>query len=311
MRAAWTIAGIAIIADVATAAALGLGVPMANTALLVGVSGGMLALAWVYTHLRPDRRIAGGAAAAGFLVLLTMLLAVSSYLGIALAFPLWDARFAALDRALGFDWTAHLAYVVERPQLARALALAYHSSLIQPALVIVALTAGGHLHRLQQFLLLFAVTATIVIVVSTLMPAAGAYTWHAPPEALLGALRDPAAGRWHLADFHALRDGSLHTIPVPYVQGLISFPSFHTALALVTLWALKPMRLVVVPALLVNSALIVATLTIGGHYLADVVGGALVAAASVAVVARAYAEERATAASPTHEEERALLERAA
>ncbi len=292
MRAAWVIAAAAILVDVAAVTALGLSLPMSSTGLLVGVSGGMFALAWVYTHVRPDRRIASGASAAGFLVLLTMLLAVSSYIGIALAFPLWDARFAALDGWLGFDWTAHLAYVVERPLLARVLALAYHSSLIQPSLVVVALSASGRDHRLQQFLLLFASTATIVIVVSTLMPAAGAYAWHQPPEALLAALRDPEAGRWHLADFRGLRDGTLLTIPVPHVQGLISFPSFHTALALVTVWALRPVRWVAAPALVVNSALIVATLTIGGHYLVDVLGGALVAGVSIALVARVYAEER-------------------
>lgn len=289
-RIAWAITLAVAAADLVALAGLEFSAPLGRTALMCGVGGGMLVLAWIYTEKRPNPLIAAGARAAGFLVLFTMLLATMSYLGTSLALPLWDARFAALDRALGFDWTAHLAFVTEHRWLELALEVAYHSSLPQVAIVVVALTASGRTERLGRFTLLFAATATVVIVISAIAPAAGAYAWHQPVSSLTAALRDGAAGRWHLDDFFALRDGSLRTIPLGDLQGLVSFPSFHTALALVTLWALRPVRWLTAPAYALNGALILATLSIGGHYLVDVVGGAAVGIGAIAIVTRAYGE---------------------
>lgn len=289
-RVAWAITLAVAAADVVGLAALGFSVPLERVALMCGVGGGMLLLAWIYTEKRPNPVIAAGARAAGFLVLFTMLLATMSYLGTSLALPLWDGRFAALDRALGFDWTAHLAFVAAHRWLELPLEVAYHSSLPQVAIVVVALTTSGRAERLGQFTLLFAVTATVIIVVSSITPAAGAYAWHQPASSLTTSLRDGAAGRWHLDDFFALRDGSLRTVPLGNLQGLVSFPSFHTALAIVTLWALRPVRRLTAPAYAMNGALILATLSIGGHYLVDVLGGAAVGIGAIAIVTRAYRE---------------------
>lgn len=308
MRLAWMVTAGVAAADVIGGAALGFSVPLGTSTVLGGVGGGMLALAWVYTYLRPNARIAAGASTAAFLVVFTMLLAISSYVGIALALPLWDGRFASLDGALGFDWTAHLRFVVDHPALETALEVAYHSSLVQVALVVVLLVASGRLHRLGQFTLLFAATATSVIAISTLMPALGAYAWHEPPSALLAALSDGDAGRWHLAHFRGLRDGTLRTVPLADVQGLISFPSFHTALALVCVWAVAPIRWTVAPMLLLNALLVAATLSIGGHYLVDVVGGALVAAVAISIVARGVEVTRADSSSAEGADDAATVE---
>jgi membrane-associated phospholipid phosphatase len=61
------------------------------------------------------------------------------------------------------------------------------------------------------------------------------------------------------------------------IRGLATFPSFHIVLAILTAWALYPVRVVGAFALALNGIVVVATLGSGGHYLVDVLGGGAIA----------------------------------
>ena len=80
----------------------------------------------------------------------------------------------------------------------------------------------------------------------------------------------------------ALRGGTLHAIQLDNLEGLITFPSFHTAAALMFIWALRTVPYVRWPAIVLNVALIAATPIDGAHYFIDLVGGAAVAFAALA-----------------------------
>ena len=93
----------------------------------------------------------------------------------------------------------------------------------------------------------------------------------------------------------ALRAGTMRSIALNQLEGLISFPSFHTAAALIFIWTLHTVRYVGWAGIPLNLALIVATPTVGAHYFIDLVGGVVVAfgalAASHLLCRRAKADE--------------------
>ena len=92
------------------------------------------------------------------------------------------------------------------------------------------------------------------------------------PPALTG-LRGSHAGSFEA--LHALREGTLPTIALSEIRGLVTFPSFHACLAVLTAWALAPVPVIGPLAALLNGAILVATLGAGGHYLPDVLAGTL------------------------------------
>jgi membrane-associated phospholipid phosphatase len=67
-----------------------------------------------------------------------------------------------------------------------------------------------------------------------------------------------------------------HSIPYPGA-GIVTFPSYHSAVAVILMYASWPyrwLRLVIVP---LNIAVLLSTPFNGGHYLSDVLGGVAIA----------------------------------
>ena len=81
----------------------------------------------------------------------------------------------------------------------------------------------------------------------------------------------------------ALRSGTIHAVRLDHLEGLVSFPSFHTTAAMIFAWTLWTVRYVSFAALVLNLTLIAATPIIGAHYFIDLVGGAVVALAAMSL----------------------------
>jgi membrane-associated phospholipid phosphatase len=62
-------------------------------------------------------------------------------------------------------------------------------------------------------------------------------------------------------------------VDISNVQGLVSMPSFHTALAVLFTYWLRKLRPLFYIAIPLNVIMILSTPTEGGHYLADVIAG--------------------------------------
>jgi membrane-associated phospholipid phosphatase len=100
------------------------------------------------------------------------------------------------------------------------------------------------------------------------------------PMVLMVAGQLPRLRRWMIAE--ALRAGTLQSIKLDNLEGLITFPSFHTTGALMFIWAFRTVPFVRGPAAALNISLILATPIDGAHYFIDLVGGATVAFAAIA-----------------------------
>jgi membrane-associated phospholipid phosphatase len=209
---------------------------------------------------------------------------IFTYLATAAALPLKDGLLAILDQRLGFHWLSFLGAANDHPRLATLLTQAYGSTALLTQGVVLWLAFRGNAERLSEFLALLCLSSVGLAVGMVLIPAAGANVYFAPQPQLFDNFASDGKLWGFLDAFHGLRNGSLRTIDMSSVQGVVSFPSFHTMLGVITIYALRDTRALLFPAILLNGTMIVATLPVGGHYLVDVVAGAVVCIAGIQVL---------------------------
>jgi membrane-associated phospholipid phosphatase len=277
----WICLALIALADLVAMSVGGFRLVGFGSAVIAAVCAGAAGLGFLYAIVRPDERLSALAFGGAYLIAFTFAGAILSYLGTSLGLPLLDSHLARADAALGLDWLAILESVDARPMVGKLLRLAYDSSMPQIAAAFLVLTATRQLTRLADFLTLFTVTSLVTILASSLLPAAGAFVFFDPPAALRDVVGHDA-GIWHLQHFEALRSGAKRVIDPGDIQGLVTFPSFHTALAVITAWAFWRTRYLAVPLLGLNLLVIASTVPVGGHYAVDVLAGIAVAAAAIA-----------------------------
>lgn len=214
-------------------------------------------------------------------IVITALAGPLSYAVNSFNWPLQDHALLQMDVALGLDPRRIATFVNDNGWLASFLDIGY--SLIKwPLLgipVILALTS--RLVRLQQFMSALIVALVVTIAISALMPAIGTYYGLrvAPETAFPNVHASNYAKQLH--DIMALRDGSMRELELFKLGGIVSFPSFHAASAVLYLWALWPVREVRWVAVLLNVWMMIATPVVGAHYCVDIFGGIAVAAGAI------------------------------
>jgi membrane-associated phospholipid phosphatase len=190
------------------------------------------------------------------LLALSVVVQAATYLGGSVGVPFRDAELRQLDAMLGFDWHTWSGWVSSHPRLVWLFDVAYPLHLAE--MLVVGTTLAG-IGQGTRFLRAFALIG-------------GA--------ALLGVMTVPAFGMHHDAPAFgvrtALQDGTFTTFDLFDTTGLVSMPSAHAAIAVLVVLALWRTRLRW-PSLAVNAVIVVATVTVGGHYLVDVLAGVLVA----------------------------------
>jgi membrane-associated phospholipid phosphatase len=85
-----------------------------------------------------------------------------------------------------------------------------------------------------------------------------------------------------LHDLPLVRGGSLRVLDIMKLGGIITFPSFHAAAAVLFLWALWSVWWMRPLALIANVGMLLATPMGGGHYFVDVFAGMGVAVLAIA-----------------------------
>lgn len=192
--------------------------------------------------------------------------------------PLVDADLLRADAWLRLDVPALMAWSRRHPVVDGLLTAAYHTIQVQTLVVVGVLGLRGERRPLDDCLLSLILAGLLTLVLFVLFPAAGPFT-----EAGYGFA--PSAYQQHYLDnFHGYRSGRLAVVAFYNREGLIVFPSFHTAWAaiLATAWVHRPVAFAVFG--LLNLAVMVSTMTTGMHYAADVLAGLAVALAAVVLV---------------------------
>jgi PAP2 superfamily len=247
----------------------------------------LLVLAVIYGRLRPRERLADLAQTGVQLLLLFAAAGVLSYTLTVTALPLQDDLFARGDALLGFDWLAWFRAVTAQPLLRSVLHLAYITATPQLVAMAIYLALTGQGARNAELIWTLAISLIVIIPLSALLPGAGAFVRY-DVVAVVDAPFVP--------EFAMLRAGALTMVDLNQLQGVITFPSFHTTLAVLYPYVVRGNRRVFVGCALLNLMMLLSIPSEGGHYLVDVFAGALIAA--VAIGAAARIEQRLSAPMP-------------
>ena len=208
---------------------------------------------------------------------------VFCYLATSAALPLQDELLAAVDRYIGFDWLGVLTATNAYPVLSRLVVSAYKTTDFMIFFVLLWLSAKGQGERLSEFLALLSMASVGVAIGMMIFPAAGAYAFYKPLASQFSNF-SVDAGMWHYQLFTALRSETPPAINFAVPNGMVTFPSFHTVLGIITTYALRDSRWTLIPALAINAVMIFSTLPEGGHHLIDLFAGAAIAFGAIAIV---------------------------
>jgi hypothetical protein len=265
-----TLAGVQLAAAVFLAAIyLGSHLAIAWSTALPKLMGlGVIAGAWLYLFLIPGRNRREWVIAESFAVLflvmtLSLIAGIGQYLVLLWQRPLIDPYLASADRLIGVSVPALVDWTADHDWLATILRLAYFTLLPQFIVSIVGL--GIVLRdraRLWEFAFHFHLCGLVTMLVSGLFPAECAFTFYGF-ESLIDQQR-------FINHFEGLRATTFQTIRLDDIEGLISFPSFHVAGALMVTWGFRGYSAWLWPLIVLNIGLIAATFMTGAHYFVDV-----------------------------------------
>jgi membrane-associated phospholipid phosphatase len=202
-------------------------------------------------------------------LVVTSVLLPLTYLAAATGFPLLDDRLAQLDALFGFDWDTAARWVANRPALDWVLRYAYDSMPVQGAAVLMIGSLKRPGDRNGEVIWLLIVSLLLTCAIFSFTPALG---------------KIGHVGTGYLNVIAELRSGSWAVMSYHQAEGIITFPSFHTTLAIILTYAVRDVRWALAILVPLNILMVLSTPTVGGHYLVDLFGGAVVAAVSIAVV---------------------------
>ncbi len=277
----------------ATAVAVVVTYRASNTTLQGGVVGvGMLAafgvilaLAWYYRVVRGETRISDACEASVQMMITAGLFTLLSFGVAALGrgFPLRDDTLINMDARLGFHWHGYLALGLAHPRLEHVLQFCYLSMPYQYVITIFLLAFTVQRQRLDQFVLAVWISLALTTVVFFVVPAGTAFSHFGIGSADVPGLRPVFMLNRFLPLLTGMRVSGAHVVRLDDLEGLVSFPSFHTEMALLFSWAAWRTAWIRWPVLLVNLGLLSVTPIEGGHYLVDMLAGLAVAGSGLAL----------------------------
>lgn len=211
-------------------------------------------------------------------VVLGVSLACLSYVGAAADLPLRDTDMIWVDRHLGFDWLAVMSALDHSPRLLDVLNGAYATFTAQLVGAAAVLVAAGRMRDLDRFFIIFACASISAEALSVLVPTLGPI-WALADHARFTHL--PTLGRTTAEIVLTLRDKTLGTIDFEAVNGIISFPSMHAAVAIIVPYTLRWNRRLFTPIAALNAVMLASAVPSGNHYVADVIAGVAVAVLAI------------------------------
>lgn len=220
-----------------------------------------------------------------FSTLVSLSLPLLNHLTMTIPFPYQDNWLNGWDLALGLNWLAYFELVHSSPLAITVLQFCYDQLSLLGMVAMIVLIIMGDTRRVRYFMEVFFATAVLCIVVGAAFPALAAVDMYVADLSVYGNFGNPP-GVYHLPHMEALRDpaGAIALNPVG-LPGLVTFPSYHTASAIllgVAFWRTWAF----VPAAVYGALVIASSPVFGGHYFIDLFAGTAVALAMAWLLAR-------------------------
>jgi hypothetical protein len=207
--------------------------------------------------------------------------------------PLIDGQLLSADQFIGYDWKAYASFIAHQDMIARIITTSYHFIFVLPFVVIVSLAVTKNIQTLEKFILAGLISLVITAALFSLFPATTAWTYLGLSDAEVSSFRylTLSSDNW-INELIRVREGDVRNLRDLQGLGLTGFPSFHCTAALLFIWATWKVRWIRVPVILADLLMLSATPISGGHYVADLIAGAVVMAAGVIIAHRLHAAMR-------------------
>lgn len=195
---------------------------------------------------------------------------ILTYIFATMNLPLWDAKLVRMDEFMGFHWVRFYEFMKTQKIISLILMIAYYSALPQIMFSIIFLSHTKRDDRNNELWWTSLISLILTSVLSGLLPAGGTFFHYS-----VGL--DHAV---HLTDLFALRNASASEFVFSDMQGIVTFPSYHTVMALLAIYVYRRTSFFWFVVAL-NILMLISTPLYGGHYLIDMIGGGFVATVSI------------------------------
>jgi membrane-associated phospholipid phosphatase len=153
--------------------------------------------------------------------------------------------------------------------------------------IVAALILTRQTERAYALIGMMAGALTVTSAAAVLLPALGPYTYFQIAVGDFSNMSLIPQTEWTVP-IEWLRAAAFHTEIPPIKIGMISFPSYHAATAILFVWAAWRTPGFRWIALAINAAMLLATPVCGAHYFADVLAGVAVAVIVIATMSWAF-----------------------
>jgi membrane-associated phospholipid phosphatase len=249
-------------------------VPFELLAAMLGFTALFLTLHLVYAVFRQDLRLSLLTGSLALLLAAACGASLVAHVGMRLRFPLQDSALAAADRLIGIDTPSLALAFAEYPWFSELLARLYDTTVPAVFLAAIGLSLASKAPRVWELVLGYSAGLFICCVISVILPATANFV-HAGLTAQELAGLPNGSGVFHLKAVHYFRDGNALLVEPAKFAGVVTFPSFHTMMALIVAYGCRGFGLLSVLAWLWAGLIIVSTIPIGGHYVIDLIAGAV------------------------------------
>jgi membrane-associated phospholipid phosphatase len=180
--------------------------------------------------------------------------------------PLVTGELAFIDQSLGFDFLSLYQWFQAHQGWNAIFTYIYKMHFLEIGFILIFFSYFREERYIQQFLMLYMISLLLTIVIGSLIPAGGALAWYSyPPES------------YQLKALHHLYELRQGIVNVKEIDGITTFPSFHTTLALLFIYTFRcEKKIIFVPILVLNILMIFSCIVQGAHFLIDLFGGLLV-----------------------------------
>lgn len=211
-----------------------------------------------------------------FLITAWPALRLLNHLTMTLDFPLADNTLSQWDRNIGFDWFAYIHFVDKHDLLRTAMAYSYSGLTGYSCILFVCLALGPAFERrCREMIELFLVVALVCMAIGMTFPALTPMAYYAPSAGTFEHFNHDT-GTYHLAALNDLRSNPDHVFDFLSLPGLITIPSFHTAMGIIAIYCSRGAPWLFVPMLVINLVMISSTPVFGSHYGVDIIAGAAI-----------------------------------
>jgi len=244
-------------------------------------------------RIADKRRIATFLEVSALFGAISLLGIFSSMMLSAIPIPYADILLSNMDRMMGFDWMAVFKPMSDYKGIMNLQASVYLSFNWQPMLLIFLLCALGLESECWLFVTAWAVALALTVVIFPFFPAKSALIVNQ-----ISPVRFPEIAKGGTLFFYDImediRSGRLRVIGFRQLTGMITFPSFHAAAAIVIGWGYGQIPYLRWPFVLLNLTMIISAIYIGGHYLIDIVAGIVIGFGSLLISHRLLRAQRAS-----------------